>query len=407
MKLYIKNLIKKYIPFYAVSFAIVISMFLIFVSVAPNFYSEHIIEDMSYVDGKPFSALLFFIIPLAFLTTIAPFFANSYRYSIKSVDVFYQTGKGDRKIRLANNLTLLVSILIIYTAAFIIIMSLLMIKQLPMAGKDIVVSESSDSKVIRHYFAYNFGYYFLAYFLALIFSSANYFISYFFITRSNNLLNSMITLVLGQALLSTLFMTPFWYVALVKTIFGANSLYQPLYLPGTRAPSIIGPYALLQNIFEGLIVEGKVNIINISLNGYGSIPYSLTLSIISLSIFALFAGFSIYTFIKEKESSGELAGKAYGRDKSQLIIFHVAAGLIALWQGVSSGLGSFLAISIISAISSFVMYCVFYYVFYGLIRRDFRLKKKDVITLLSISSIYIVSYAFIAIISSINLTPIN
>lgn len=393
MKQYIKNLLKKYIPFYAVSFAIIISMFLIFVSVSPNYITDYYsAQGYAYRFSGKFSFLLLFIIPLAILTTVAPLFANSYRYSLKSVDVFYQTGKGDKKIRYANNLTLLISLLAIYTVAFMVAMILLAIKQLPFAGQVINDTAGGEVVITKTYFAYNFGYYILAYLLAVICCCVNYFISYFLVTRSNNLLNSMIILLLGQGILSIIIMTPIWYVDIVKSAFGIDVYYRIEFLPGTRLASIIGPYAILGNFFESLICE-SIYVVDFK----DIYIFDLVLTIISNVAFFAVGGLSIFAFLKEKESSGEFAGKPIGRGPYQNIVFHLAAGLIGLWGGAATGIAGTILLTAISNISGFITFGALYYVFLGLLNRNFRLKIKDLIIMLSVDGVYLISMIFMIV----------
>ena len=383
MKSYIKFLLKKYLPFYIVLFAVCISIFFIYLTFDNNVYSRP--QGIDYWVSQPYSGLLIFVIPLAIVSIFAPIFANTYRYSIKSADVFYQTGKGSKQIRYVNNLTLLISILVAYTAAFLNSILVMFLKQIPNAGKTIISEYGYETK----YILFNFGYYFIAYFLAVIVCSFNYFISYFFITRANNPVNSIICLALGHMLLSVLIMTPIWYASIINDMLNPkNDFYNANILLLTRVPSIIGPIAWIANIFEPLIISGQP--LNIQLTSEDI--FSFVMSFVCLVIFLAAAGFSIYTFLEEKESSGELAGKPEGRDKLQMIIFHVGAGTLAFWNGIANGLiSNLLLINILTTVSSFVMFCALYYVFYGLIRRNFRLKAKDFAILIPVASTYIVS----------------
>ena len=341
--------------------------------------------ETEYFIEKPYSFLLVFIIPLALVSIFAPMFANTYRYSIKSVDVFYQTGKGSKRIRLINNLTLLISIIVAYTAAFLIAIAVMFFKQLATAGK-VVVDEYGGETT---YIMFHFGYYFLAYFLALIACVVNYFISYFLITRANNPFNSILCLFLGHMILSVLIMTPIWYTSIINTLMpGHTDFYFAGILPGTRVPSIIGPIAMIANLFESLIVSGTPLELEITSEDV----FSLVLAIVSIIIFFAVGAFSIYMFLNEKESSGELAGKPEGRGRLQMIIYHTGAGLIAFWYGIANGLiSSLLLVNLLTTVSSFIMFCALYYVFYGVIRRNFRLKKKDFAILIPIASIYVIS----------------
>ena len=156
---------------------------------------------------------------------------------------------------------------------------------------------------------------------------------------------------------------------------------------------------VIGNIFEPLIISGQP----LQLELLQEDIFSFVLSFVSLAIFLAAAGFSIYKFLEEKESSGELAGKPEGRDKLQMIIFHVGAGTIAFWNGMANGLiSNLLLINVLTTVSSFIMFCALYYVFYGLIRRNFKLKAKDFAILVPVASTYIVSVVVYNIVFAIS-----
>ena len=73
-----------------------------------------------------------------------------------------------------------------------------------------------------------------------------------------------------------------------------------------------------------------------------------------------------------------------------MIIYYVGAGLISFWAAVGQGVTSILAISslnlivkFVSLFSSLAFIGALYYVFLGLIRRNFRLGKVELIIMLS------------------------
>lgn len=385
MRSYVIHLLKRYIPVYAVTGAILFSLFLSLVVNNEAAYSWNITMDGSrYYRSAPSSDLLVFFIPLALLSIIAPLFANTYRYSIKSVDVFYQVGKGDKKIRYLNNLVLWIGIVVIYTVLFLTSMLMLFIKQLPLAGQTVTTERAE-----YHYIMFNFGYYILAYLLLVIFSSLNYFISCYLVTRSNNLVNSMLTLYLGELLLIALLMTPFWYVYAIITRLGHYDIYNANFVFGARTLSIVSPVSWLYYLFDPLIV-GK----EITMDNRDQTKVSLALGIVFLALFVILSIVCIFAFFKEKESSGEYAGKPAGRDKLQSIIFHTAFALIALWLGFGYSIFSSFVygiINYISLITTFVVFGALYYVFTGLINRNFKLNKKQLILYFSVMGIYVVS----------------
>ena len=70
-----------------------------------------------------------------------------------------------------------------------------------------------------------------------------------------------------------------------------------------------------------------------------------------------------------------------------MIIFHLGFGVISLWSGVGSGLVSGVALSFLSislVISDLLFTGAIYYVFSGLIRRNFRLDRANLITMAAV-----------------------
>ena len=138
---------------------------------------------------------------------------------------------------------------------------------------------------------------------------------------------------------------------------------------------------------------------------YGStMTVSLVLAIVFLVLFVSIAASCVFMFFNEKESSGELAGKPAGRDMLQSIMFHTGFGIAALWLGLTYSLVSSLfynIINYISMISTFIVFGAFYYVFTGLIRRNFKLNKKQLLLYFSVLGIYVVSAVLNIVISSI------
>lgn len=389
MKKYIIYTLKRYIPLYAVTFAICFSTFLMFFSYTPvtvtlydnyNYYSIN-----SYFAS---SGLLIIAIMFSILTMILPLFANTYRNSIKGADIFYQVGKGKRSIRFVNNLTLLTSVIISFTVAFLFGIGVLILRQIPNIGKAPETIQQYGETATKYYLVYNFIYYIPAYLMILISGIINYFISYFFVTRANNVLNSIIVLVLGELILGIGIMTPFWYYSIIA-MYSDNGMTVPYatdFLPATQTASIIGPVAFINMLFEGPITgmgSGIVDYLPETMDSKDVL--SLVLTIVGLVGFLAMGALGIYRFIKEPESSGELCGKPQGRGIMQIIIFHIGFGFIGLWSNSFSSLTSSLLLgtAIIMIFAQGTIYSAIYFVFTGLIRRNFKLNLKEVIILIS------------------------
>lgn len=385
MKKYVFFTLKRFVPFFVISMAIffVISLTM-FVNV-PVIHEYYESEGMRYLESDLDGAQLIVIVMAVLLfgfTAVSPIIANSYRYSLRSADFYNQIGKGHKNVRLVNNIILLTAVILSFTVAFIFGSVILGIKNVIVMGQGEKIETFGES---THYvipFMYHYAYLVPMYFMLLIGGVVNYFISYFLVTRANNALNSVITLVLGQIILGLGLMTPSWYLGILTD--GGVSIP---YLAGVKTPTMISIVALSLYLFSSLF-NGE---------GFISDPFYLTqnsdyvglvLAIIALILFFALGAYSMLKFFKEEETSGELAGKPQGRDKLQNIIFHVGAGILGLWYLTLSGslnrLGMMEIIGVFSFIPSIVVYGALYYVFYGLLRRNFRLTKKDIAILLPI-----------------------
>lgn len=402
MKKYLIFSLKRYIPLFVVSFAVCFFTFIttfggsIPTQVTIRYYSESYYTN---VTGSLLlnSGILSAVIPVAIFTMLLPFFANSYRYSLQSADTFYQIGKNKKSIRWVNNLLLLGSFIAILTVAFTIAIGILFVRQLPNIGRpDEVTYVSGEVTEVTRYVFFNFGYYVPAYLLIVVFAILNYAISYFFVTRANNLVDSIILLILGEFILAIGIMTPIWFTMLCQSLAdnGDHVVFMnESFLIGTRTSCFVSPIAWIIYFFDGLITGNESLFVRqmSDLVFDGPVAFGLAMSIVCVVIFFAVAGFGIYKFLTEKESSGELAGKPVGRDTFQYIIFHMAFGLIGLWIGsLQSLLGSSLTVltnqvfAVVLFISEMGFFGAAYYVLFGLLRRNFRMNKKELILFISI-----------------------
>lgn len=397
MKKYIIYNLKRFIPLYAVFFAVTFSLFLITFSYS-SISTKEMIDSYGYVspyyifDSTPTSNLIVLAIPLIAITFILPIFANNYRYSLRSADLFNQIGDNKKTIRFTNNLSLLLSVIALYTTAFIFAIAILSIRQIVsiMNPEEVQTYGSGDTsyQIATRYYLFNFAYYIPIYLFILIIGINNYFISYFFVTRANNPLNSVIMLVLGHLILGIGLMTPFW---IVQILMKNNMFLQFDYLAVTRSMTPISQVAIMYYMFENLVVSNNFTLGQMLLETTNKDILSLIISIVCFIGYYAFGGFSLYYFFKEEETSGEFAGKPFGRDNFQSVIFYVGAGLISLWALIAQGLPSlFSAINallittrFITIFSSVVFIGALYYVFLGLLRRNFRLGIVEIIVMIS------------------------
>ena len=400
MKRYLLYSLKRYVPLYIVTFVVCISCFLATyggtIPVQNVQYQYAGGEAYGFVDILGLdSGLIVLMIPVFVFSIILPFFANSYRYSLKAADTFYQIGKGKKSIRFVNNLLLLGAFIASFTAAFIFAVLILFARQAPNIGKEPLVEiANEDTVIITNYLFYNFAYYIPAYLLLVVIAILNYFISYFFVTRANNLINSMITLALGEIILAVGIMTPFFFLMIVSSRLGVEgglaNLVDMSFLTVSRTSVIIGPFALIYLLFDGLI-NGTGSALIASFNNFDGAKsgFALALTIVCLLAFIAMGVLGVLYFLKEKESSGELAGRPVPRDKFLFTVFHIGFGFIGFWIAtLQSLLGtSFVSYSlgitsIVFFLSEMGFYGAAYYVLFGLLRRNFKLNKKELLTIL-------------------------
>lgn len=299
---------------------------------------------------------------------IAPLFTNTYRYSLRALDTFYQIPKNKKVIRYANNLTVFLFLLVAFSLSYWLAVMILTIRQ--------GVTNSPGFNMPEGYAAlpmYHFQYYLLAYLFIILTIPSQFFVSYYLITRSNNFFSSFIILVLGEVVMIA---SMFSVIYLIYT-FSNNELYILRF--GYMDFSAIFPIALSENIFRNLIVNNKLPVINFDV--------ALTVElIISAILYVAISALAIFKFVNEKESSGEYSRSAVGRDKLQRIISHAGFAVIGLLLAsfIGTGTAYFVSLKIILFITGIIQYAAIYYVFIGLLNRNFKIKKNDLIPMIII-----------------------
>jgi hypothetical protein len=168
------------------------------------------------------------------------------------------------------------------------------------------------------------------------------------------------------------------------TVNLVREIYNPVFLAPTKSASLVGLVGWINYIFPDLI-GGTNTFLPLFAEMETKEIFSLVLSILAVVIYIGFGVLSIFSFFKEKESSGEHSGRALGRDKWQYVIFHIGFGLIGLWYATFYLL---LRITSLIFITYFLLFLgmtsfgAIYYVFLSLLRRTFRLNKKGLFIIL-------------------------
>lgn len=348
MKKYAIISLKRKLPLF-----IVISVIFILTAMTSVSSQEFIRTYNSYVPYYNFNTIDFGI--TAYLTMfgismlVVPFFSMNYRYSLERSDTFRQAPFKDKRIRWVEHLTALIILLIAFTIGYLIIVFGFMIKnatvKVPRADLE---NGIYYSKVNFHYI-----YYLPIYFIAIAMGTFQYFITYALISRSNNFMSSFIMMLLGEL---TLFLLPFFCVQFFYQHYGEASgilMYGPAF-------SIIPIF--ISNAFNSLVVEGYSTI---------NAEYAYQF-IINLVVYVLAASAGIVAFFLERDPSSEFAGRGNTQRPYQEIIYHVGAVTIMSCAMI-------LVENVIGLFFFFGFMVSMYYVFYGVLTRNFRINLKRLI----------------------------
>ena len=384
MNKYILHTIKKYIPIFSILFIFLIVMFSLTITTTTSYiYKQTSIGDTKYHGSSHLTVLEMYTIGLLIFCMVAPIFANTYRYSLKQADFYNQTGKSTKTFRYINNIVLLVGILAIYT----FMISLFTLFSYIRDVNNLSLSTSTTTST-RTYFVPEYGYFYLSYLLIALISIGNYAFSYFLVTRSNNFINSILTLICGHIALIFLFSCPIQYIqVLSRTAFQngkfANNLTLGIHLFGG-----FGSPTRLVFDFIGRYMHPEVIRFKPKYN-----TATLVLAILNTLSFVAVSVLSVVCFFKEKESGGDLAGSVKGRGKLQDILYYIAISKLMLRAGAASQMLSnkpynlhvFIIIFLSGALVTF-------YVTNSIKNRNFKINKSNIKIYLSFSSIFVGSF---------------
>lgn len=307
--------------------------------------------------------------------TILPFFSMNYRYSLARSDALRQAPFGEKYIRYVDHLSSLIIILIAFAFAYVSFVGVLAIENFT------TVVPPSTGDMVYLLVVFDYIWFIPLFFGAILGGVLEYFISYLFISRSNNFLNSLLTLLFGQT-----FLACFLYIPLVYIYgqfygnfldAGASFLFAPTYLV---------------NQFDDLIIDGTnyYEAYFIGDLGYNHNYVEAVGLILSMITYVAVGALSIMAFILEKDPSAEWAGKAETEKPYQEIIFHL--GFFSLISVIS--MASFQSFNI--AVMFVILFsAVSYVTLYGLLHRSFKFKPYQIgIMVASIVSAFFIGVGF-------------
>ena len=382
-KYFLINL-KQYLVLYIVSFALFATTAVSSVmslSLYDTFFvdPEHGVQSYGGVSLGFLSSPLFPILLILFIfVSIAPLFAMGARYSLAASDTYKQVAQKKNAIRIMNNCTLISAILIIFTIVFWLMVMAMAIRYNTVK----IPADSCDAAgycIIYVKKTMHIGYYAVAYALSIGFAALQYFIAYLFVSRCNRLINSVFTLIIGELALALFVFSICNYInyfdGLNASMFDYDQLIRQI--AGTGNSSILLPIFMITGVSEPLILDYESAFSNMSGDQIAVLATSLT-------IFAALAILGIVAMIIEKDPSGEFAGKPETDNPYQFIIFHFGAFAIGL------AVSSFFYSSIIAVMVIEVIVAVLYFVFLGVLRRNFKPNLKNLIPLISVSAFNII-----------------
>ena len=389
MNKYVIRTIKKYIPIFAIMFLMTASLFLMDVNL--NVGSYFVVRSNGIIRSfDPAAKCSMYILPLLTVSVFAPFFANSYRYSLKKADFYLQLGKSNKKIRYINNIVLYVGLVAIYTFIFSLFTLILFCKD----TSNLALNGTSQA-FERTYFVPNYGILYLIYIICLPISAGTYLFSYFLITRSNNLLNSIITFICGYIIVIFLVLATFGYgVEIENIVFGNLDLYKEP--QGFLYGSFISPFYYISSRLGQYMLSEELRAF------YKLSDISIASLVVNSVVFIFISIISTMAFIKEEESSGEYFGSTKGRGKLQDILFYIASVFMMLWAGPASQL-----FAVFSHEFNFFFFLflplsfIAFYILNSLKNRNFKITKNDLKVYLPIFSIFFVSFLTVFLVAVI------
>lgn len=309
-------------------------------------YYNHNLEDAGFLP-----LLIFFFIFMTFL----PLFSMNYRYSLARADVFKQAAFRKKTIRYAEHLSTLIIILIGFTFAFLLLVGLIAFR-----NAYVRVPDPHPYDYIYEIGKLYYVYYIPLYFVTVFLGVAQYFISYFFVSRCNCVRNSVIVLLTGELALMA-------FVSIIASFINASSYSDSafVYVCFTGASPALPIFTIYQ-VFNTAITSNE-NVFRLLTTQ--SSPAFVSMFILSCVIYFGMAILGVVCFTNEQDPSGEFAGKSNTKKPYQEIIFHVGFALFGAFVSATV-----LRLNLLSYFLFLVLFLAAYYPLYGTLIRNFKLK---------------------------------
>lgn len=333
-------------------------------------------EHGPYYDTNGASAILSSIIPAMTLTLIYPFSIFEYRFSKNRADTFLQLPLKEGQLKRTRlNLSLLI-LLAGYTVTFWIGVIFLLIR----CG---TTTLSTDYIAAGYTIAnYNFLGYLFVYLLSLLFLAAEFYTNAFLVQLGNTSKEGSTYLMMGQMIL--LLAEFSFHVYIVNGLM--MDYYLNYSLPQPSTFSIGTPIYLIYNLFNNY----TVGISNVP--GFASMAVNEWANFIVPIIVGAGAAVALYLV---PDPSGEYYGKPGPRNVWISIIPHVFFFLV--------GLNIFRLMGIAAAFMIYLLFVLGYYMSLASLYRSFRIPKREIIVMVSVSGAVLVLTAIVYIIWGVTL----
>ncbi len=312
----------------------------------------------------------YLIIGLLF-SFILPLISFSYRYTSKRADTYYQLPLKKNELRNTRILLGLIYMIVVLTFLFFLSMLCLYLNE-----QELLLMVSLKALNVE---PYHFIYIVPFFFLSLFFLCGNYFINSCICSFANSQKNAVLYLLIFQFVLCT----GLFFFSAIPNNFMYNSVYisntfDIFFTGGCFEPSGIMPLIGLDRLFSSLMRDGTPSFIN---------KYSERLFIPSLICTGVFSILCAVYILLTKEPSGEFSGKNATRYKWDFFIPHLPALLLSFFHSktYTDTFDYFFAMFITLAFT-----VLGHYLLTCLIRGTFKLKKKDLICIGTISGINLV-----------------
>lgn len=356
-KKFIAYEIKCWIPIFVLSLIFMSIVFWIDVA-SMNILYHPPYEYATYLNHFGSSGLFSAIIPAMLLTLVYPLSIFDYRFSKNKADTFLQLPLKEKQLK-RTRLNISLSVLLIgFTITFWIGVLFLLIR---------INSVSLSAELIEEGYTvspYNFLAYLFAYLLSLVLIAAEFYTNAFLVQLGNTAREGTTYLMMGQVIL--LLVEFSFHVYIAGGLLGLPYFQQSYPQPATF--SIGTPIYLIYVLFDGYAIGASPN------PGFAAMTVNEWANLIVVFLIGIAAAIALYLL---PDPSGEYYGKQGPRNLLAMVIPHCFFFLVGLQIFRLGALPLFLML--------YLLFVLGYYMSLASLYRTFRIPKREVIIMASIS----------------------